>query len=79
MTKQRETLERNAAEKKNTSLSLSLDGASRQKEVRSFHLAVNGSDKIFDRLLTFVPFVPDTRSGEVRASCDEDQPAQRGA
>lgn len=76
MTKQRETLERNAAEKKNTSLSLSLDGASRQKEVRSFHLAVNGSDKIFDQLLTFVPH---TRSGEIRASCDEDQPAQRGA
>lgn len=51
MTKQRETQERNAAEKKKTSVSSSLDGAWRQKEVRSFHLAQNGSDKIFYQLL----------------------------
>lgn len=41
MTKQME--ERNAAERR----SASLDGASAQNEVRSFNLAVQGSDKIF--------------------------------
>lgn len=42
MTKQME--ERNAAEQR--SASFSLDGASRQNEVRSFHVAVESSDEI---------------------------------
>lgn len=68
MTKQMETQEQNTAEQKSS------DEELRQREVRSVRLAANGSDK------TFHPsFVPDTHSGEVRASCDEDQPAERRA
>lgn len=72
MTKQMEIQQHNAVEQKKMSQSLTVEGESRQKEVRSFHFAVKGSVKIFYQI--FVTFSP-----EIRPSCDEDQPAQRGA